>query len=186
MAANTRRFSDPIKSNVRIPAWAIARRLSGRCLTPQGSPDSMAKRTVQTLPSEDDESLILPRMESRRLSAASASASTTLLKMDVTGYAVEDLHVDVDTHHKKLCLAGKGPRMFKRSFPVPAYDQVSMSRLSASVVVVDSGRKYLTIQAPFGASEEEDVSVNSQGRRSICIKDETRPPIVIEIRSQSD
>jgi hypothetical protein len=178
MAANTRRASDPIKSNVRIPAWAIARRLSGR-LTPQGSPDSMAKRTVQTLPSEDDESLILPRMESRRLSTTSA---TTLLKMDVTGYGVEDLHVDVDTHHKKLCLAGKSPRMFKRSFPVPAYDQVDMTRLSARVVVGNNGRKYLTIQAPSGdASAEDSVTVNSQGRRSICIKDETRPPMLIEI-----
>lgn len=171
-----RRHSDPVTRNVRVPAWALARRLSGR-ITPQGSPDSLAKRTVQTLPSEDDESLILPQMEARR---SSLSGGSTLLKMDVTGFRVEDLHVDVDTVSKKLCLAGKGPRMFKRSFPIPAYDQMDMSQLSATVVVEDSGRKYLLLRAPAGSSQDS-VTVNSQGRRSICIKDETRPPTMIEI-----
>ena len=167
-----RRASAPVKSSVRIPAWAIARRLSGMA-SPQGSPDSMGKRTVRTLPSvEDEEShLALPQMEGRRHSAA-------LLKMDVTGFRVEDLHVEVDVETKKVCLAGKGPRMFKRSFPI--IDQVDMSRLSASVVVEESGRKYLVLRAPAGSSDES-VSVNSQGRRSICIKDETRPPVMIEI-----
>ena len=111
---------------------------------------------------------------------SSLTSSATLLKMDVTGFRVEDLLVDVDTVSKKLCLAGKGPRMFKRSFPIPAYDQMDMSRLSASVVVEDNGRKYLLLQAPTGTSEDS-VTVNSQGRRSICIKDETRPPTMIEI-----
>lgn len=169
----TRRHSAPVKSNVRIPAWLIARRLSGR-LTPQGSPDSFGKRTVQTLPSEDDESLALPRMDSRR---PSLSSSSTLLKMDVSGFRVEDLHVDVDTVSRKLCLAGNGPCMFKRSFPIPAYDQVDISKISASVVVEGNGRKCLILQAPAGSSSEDSVTVNSQGRRSIRIKDATRPPI---------
>lgn len=206
------------------------------------SPFSLAKKTVQSFDSVDGiDSLLIPRMKTRNVTAATpaqtlpskptsalteAPASVVaektpnfFLQMDVTGFRVEDLHVDVDAGKRLLCLSGMGPRMFKRAIPLPPSVQTigDMACLEASIVVLDTdksgGRHYLLVQsnpARMNDSLNEDVddyknhsSLSSSslgkvaptntrsgdskpsvvsstaGRRSIKIRDETRPPLQV-------
>jgi HSP20 family molecular chaperone IbpA len=182
------------------------------------SPDSMAKKTVQTLPSIEDEtggvgdheSLALPEMNSNHQQAAiaeekdeDASVSTfgskpaaeekevakpqVFLKMDVTGFRIQDLHVEVDTSQKRLSLAAKAPRMFKRNFPLKADnaedEDEDLPRLEARVVLDEEGRQFLVIQSCLDKDDNDDdvSSLSSTGMRPLTIQDDTRPPTMISI-----
>ena len=200
------------------------------------SPYSLAKKTVKSFDSLDDnESLLIPEINSGKTTAC-ASPLTKLpvspspptesptpltdktprliLQMDVTGFRVEDLHVDVDAGKSLLCLSGMGPRMFKRAIPLPPSIRTmgDMACLEASIVVLDTdkngGRHHLLVQSnprqvhdsPKEEEEEDDhsslsssnlgkiVATNkkttvssSAGRRSIRIRDETRPPLQVMV-----
>jgi len=234
MLPGTRRRSS---GSIRIPALFLARRLSHQnvnkehephhhCVSGKElrrhmmkqdmteSPDSMAKKTVQTLPSiEDDgvdhESLALPEMNSNHIHPKAAAADKeedqasvstfgshaaeeaapkpqVFLKMDVTGFRIQDLHVEVDTRQRRLSLAAKAPRMFKRSFPLASEaeeEKEDLPRLEARVVLEEDGRQFLVIQSSLAKDQEEDdvSSLSSTGMRPLTIQDDTRPPTMISI-----
>ena len=239
---NRRSSAPAAKSGVRIPAWAFARRISERSMKKElremdQSPFSVAKKTVQSFDSvEENDSLLLPQMKARtaattpvppqaKTPVAPTPAPTTtdrapslLLQMDVTGFRVGDLHVEVDTQKRMICLSGMGPRMFKRAIPLPPSIQTNgdMACLEASIVVLDNdksgGRHYLLVQsnpsrvhtstkddddgddhsslsssnlgkvAPTTSKKENTDSVSSRaGRRSIKIRNDTRPPLQIAV-----
>ena len=202
-----RRSSAPVtksSSGIRIPAWAFARRISERSLRQQDlhkemdeSPDSLARKTVQTFQSNEDDSLLLipkmplkttataapvPPIQAKPPTIANTTTSThkdtssprLLLKMDVTGFKVEDLHVEVDTRKQQLCLSGMGPRMFKRAFPLPASFQTDedVARLEASIVVLDDrksseGHHYLIIQSNPLRVEQQDQEDDGDDHSSL-------------------
>ncbi|CAB9498230.1 expressed unknown protein [Seminavis robusta] len=182
-SSNTRRSS----SGIRIPAWALTRRFQA------GSPDSAAKRTVQTLPSveDDNDSLALPKMEANT-NAGNASNShsnssnlVTLLQMDVTGFCLEDLHLDLDLQTQRICLAGKGPQMqlFKRAFPIANANSLVLQDTQANIVLGVNQRKFLRLQAPTRTTTTPPNQDYHQTTRkiNIPIQDQNRPPTVIQI-----
>lgn len=181
---NRRSSAPAAKSGVRFPPWAFARRISERSMKNElremdQSPFSLAKKTVQTFDSLDEnDSLLLPQVKAGSATTpAPPQAKTTvapaptntdkaprlLLQMDVTGFRVEDLHVDIDARKRLICLSGMGPRMFKRAIPLPASIQTNgdMACLEASIVVMDNdksgGRRYLLVQSnPSRVNTKDD------------------------------
>jgi hypothetical protein len=154
---------------IRIPAWALTKRFQA------ASPDSIAKRTVETVPSGDeDDPLVLPD-----LPEMTGTGNTILLQMDMTGFAADDLHLELDLAAHRLCLSGRGPRMFKRIFPIPSAHTLDMTSLQAHVVQGLDGTRFLRVQAPRAAA---DTELPTGARRTIPIRDDTRPPTFIEIR----
>jgi hypothetical protein len=151
---------------IRIPAWALTRRFQA------ASPDSLAKRTVQTLPScDDNDPLVLPEM--------TGNGTTILLQMDINNLAADDLHLELDLAAQRLCLSGRGPKMFKRIFPIPNAHTLDMMDIQAYVFQGTDGTRFLRVQAPRATLPTTQVP--SKSRRTISIRDDTRPPTFIEI-----
>lgn len=144
-------------SSIRIPAWAMARRLRR---IQHSSPPAAEKRIVDRVPSID--SLTLPRLPP-------TPKGQVILKMNVPGFQAENLHVDVDLQSGRLCISGKGPRMFKRTFPLST--ELDVTRLKAALQLDEEGRKFLVLRAP--AFEEEDVRSEELGRVVVDIVDQT-------------
>lgn len=156
---------------IRIPAWALTKRFQAT------SPDSVAKRTVQTLPSCDDndndnDRLVLPDM--------TGTGTAVLLQMDMSSFAADDLHLELDLAAHRLCLSGRGPKMFKRIFPIHNAHTLDMLAVQAHVVQGLDGTRFLKVQAPRTTAAATQVPSGS--RRTIPIQDDTRPPAFIEIR----
>jgi hypothetical protein len=152
---------------IRIPAWALTKRFQAT------SPDSITKRTVQTLPiGDEDDHLVLPEM--------TGTGTTVLLQMDMASFAAEDLHLELDVAAHRLCLSGRGPKMFKRIFPIPNAHTLDMTSLQAHVVQGMDGTRFLRVQAPRATAAAE---LPTGARRTISIRDDTRPPTFIEIPS---
>lgn len=145
-------------SSIRIPAWAMARRLRR---IQHSSPPAAEKRIVDRIPSSDY-SLTLPRLPP-------TSNGQVILKMNVSGFQAENLHVDVDLHSGRLCISGKGPRMFKRTFPLST--ELDVTRLKAALQLDDEGRKFLVLRAP--AYGGDDVRSEEMGRVVVHIVDQT-------------
>jgi len=228
-------------AGIRIPAWAFARRcrISDRSdvakkwkhtkdeLKLQGSPDSLAKRTVETVPTslapEEEDRLLIPRMNKSHqdqqhkqktheeeegqdafsdldsnASSRKAVAMTPpriIFKMDVTGFEARNLRVDIDTCKKHLNLLGMGPRMFKRTFPLPPamIDSKEDLLCTQAVMTMERERTFLVVRTVANnnakshvenqENDDDDSSVSTcgGGLRHLPIEDETRPPMLITI-----
>ena len=140
----------PSSRGVRFPAWAFARRISNNrstgCQDTNNPKDSFSKirqlqhhvrqaaaqgqASQETVRHEIVTQTTLDTVSSAESQAATQTTQTTSnpseeqaqmrLQLDVTGVSGDDLRVHVDTWKKQLVVSGRGPRMFKRSYPLPS------------------------------------------------------------------